>query len=491
MKKFFLLATLLSSGTFLLVALRPEEDNYLAVFGRINAEVNTNSKAYETLAEATQKIGHRLMGSSNGTKAEQMAFDLFKKYGYDVRFQSFEADAWLRDTATLEVVPNKSDNFRTIPVVSLAHSPLDAKIQGEIIDVGNGLEADFEAMKTKIKGGVAMVNHTLKNAPTGSQNLHQSQKIALAIKYGAKGVIMVCGAPGQVLATGSASLTGSLILVPAVCISQESGQELRQWLIDDKNLHAFIEMRNIGKRAKPRNVVATLKGSGYFTKEKIVVGAHLDSWDLATGATANGLGAFSVIDIARTFKALKLKPKRTVEFVLFAGQEQGLLGSMHYVKDAIKTQQINNIALMMNLDMTYDPKGINLNGRDEMRGFFDQIGRQMTQTDAAFANTIISRAALHTDDQPFIMEGLPTAAPIANLPQTITNCYNANCDRLDLVNIAAIKRTVSIVSMLLYATADASEMPAKRLDSNKTRDYLVAQGLKKELVSGQNWKWAD
>ena len=491
MKKSFLPIVCLGFGAFLLVALRPDDDDYLAVFGRIHSEVNANSKAYETLADATQKIGHRLMGTPNGTRAEQMAFDLFKKYGYEVRFQALEADAWLRDTATLEVVPNKSDNFMPIPVVSLAHSPTDAKIQGQIIDVGNGLEADFETLKDKIKGKVVLANLGLTNAPAGSINLHQAQKTAMAIRCGATGVIMICGVPGQVLVTGSASQTGSLILIPAVCISQESGQELRQWLIDDKNLYAFIEMRNMSKRAKPRNVVATLKGSGYFTKEKIVVGGHLDSWDLATGATANGLGAFSVIDIARTFKALKLKPKRTVEFVLFAGQEQGLLGSKHYVKDAIKTQQINNIALMYNLDMTYDPKGINLNGRDEMRGFFEQIGRQIAQTDAAYANTIISRAALHTDDQPFMIEGLPTIAPVSVLPPAITNCYHANCDRIGLVNKDALKRAVSAVSMLLYASADASEIPAKRLDSNKTRDYLVAQGLKKELVSGQNWKWVD
>ena len=491
MKKSFLAVACSGIGVLLLAGFQAADDQYLSVFGRINTEVNANSRAYETLAEATQKIGHRLMGSPNGTKAEQMAFDLLKKYGYDVRFQPFEAEAWIRDTVMLEVVPNKSDNFRTIPVVSLAHSPVDAKIQGEIIDVGNGLEADFEALKGKIKGKVVLANLGLNNGPSGAKNLHRSEKTAIAIRYGAAGVIMVCGVPGNVLITGTASVTGSLISIPAVCISRESGEELRQWLIDDKNLHAFIEMRNISKRIKARNVVATLKGGGYFTKEKIVIGGHLDSWDLATGATDNGLGAFSIIDIARTFKALKLKPKRTIEFVLFAGEEQGLLGSKHYVKNAVKTQQIDDIVFMYNLDMTYDPTGINLHGRDEMRGFFENVGGQISQIDTVYANKIVSRAGLHSDHQPFMIEGVPTAAPVSNLPLSIINCYHANCDRLDLVNKTAMKRAVGVTAMLLYATADANEIASKRLDSNKTRDYLAAQGLKKELIIGQDWKWAD
>ncbi|MDZ7899641.1 MAG: M20/M25/M40 family metallo-hydrolase [Arcicella sp.] len=84
---------------------------------------------------------------------------------------------------------------------------------------------------------------------------------------------------------------------------------------------------------RARNVIATLIGnSKKYKKEKIVIGGHLDSWDLATGAMDNGIGSFTVMDVARVFQSLKLRPKRTIGFVLFMGEEQGLLGSKAMVK---------------------------------------------------------------------------------------------------------------------------------------------------------------
>jgi Zn-dependent M28 family amino/carboxypeptidase len=90
-------------------------------------------------------------------------------------------------------------------------------------------------------------------------------------------------------------------------------------------------MTNFSGMIKARNVIATIKGKT-MPNEKVVVGGHLDSWDLATGAIDNGIGSFSVLDMARTFKVLNLQPERTVEFVMFMGEEEGLLGSKAYVR---------------------------------------------------------------------------------------------------------------------------------------------------------------
>lgn len=83
------------------------------------------------------------------------------------------------------------------------------------------------------------------------------------------------------------------------------------------HLVAMMDMHNLSQPIKARNVIATIKGdSKKHRKEKIVIGGHLDSWDLAQGAIDNGIGSFSVIDIARTFKALGLKSKRSIELSL-------------------------------------------------------------------------------------------------------------------------------------------------------------------------------
>ncbi len=375
------------------------------VFAKINQEVLQNSRVFETLTDATQKIGHRLTGSANGSRAEEYTYNLLKQYGYsDTKYAPFEVESWMRDTVTLAVVPRKSDNFRDVEVVALAHSPVEAHVQGEIIDIGNGLEGDFAALKDRIKGKVALVNIGLAAPTKGARNLHRSEKTALAIQHGAIGVIMVNLVPGNVLLTGTASVTGKLIPVPSVCISLESGQEIRQWMQEQKNLQAVIDMTNVSRKIRARNVVATLKGS-QFPDEKIIIGGHLDSWDLATGAIDNGIGSFSILDIARTFKALKIKPKRTIEFVMFMGEEQGLLGSRSLVDDLKKSGQLDNVRYILNLDMTNDPSGFNAFGRSEMVPFLTEIGETVKLVEPAFQNTVSNQAGLHSDHQPFMMEG--------------------------------------------------------------------------------------
>jgi carboxypeptidase Q len=470
----------------LFAGFHPVEKKWEKPFSRLDSEVRSNSKAYQTLGEATKTIGHRLTGSVNGEKAEEYAYQLLKSYGFtDVAFQPFEVEAWMRDTVTLTIAPSSSDNFREVPVVSLAHSPVESNLQGEIVDVGNGLEEDFEAIRDRVKGKVALANINLVGSP-GKKNLHRSEKTALAIKYGATGVIMVNGAPGKILLTGTASVTGAIISIPAVCVSNESGAELRKWLKEEGPLEAHIDMHNISKPIKARNVIATLKGK---SDEKVIIGGHLDSWDLATGAIDNGIGSFAVMDIARTFKALKVKPERTIQFVLFMGEEQGLLGSKHFVSELKKSGEINKVSYMMNLDMTNDPKGVNAFGRDEMNVFFAGVGSAIQQVDQSFKNESSNRAGLHSDHQPFMLEGVPIAGLSGHLEPNVLQCYHADCDDFSLVNKDQLENTVRIASMYLYALANTDKIAVSKLSDTKTRDYLISQGLKEELVIGQEWRW--
>lgn len=461
-------------------------------FGRINTEVKDHSRAYETLADASQRVGHRLTGSPNGTRAEEYAYNLLSSYGFrEVRYEPFEVEAWARDTVTLSVVPDRSDNFREVAVVALAHSPIDAHVKGEIVDVGNGLEGDFAALKDKIKGKVVLVNIGLSAPTKGARNLHRSEKTALAIQYGASGVIMVNLVVGNVLLTGTASVTGKLISIPSVCISLESAQALRSWMQEEQGrLHAVINMTNTSKLIRARNVVATIKGSKY-PDEKIIIGGHLDSWDLATGAIDNGIGSFAIMDIARTFKALKFKPKRTIEFVLFMGEEQGLLGSRAMVQGLKKSGQLDKVRYMMNLDMTNDPNGLNAFGRTDMVKFLSAVGETMKQTEPAFANQMENRAGLHSDHQPFMLEGVPVVGMNGHLDRSVLDCYHADCDKINLVNADQLRNTVRYSAMLLYALADADDIPTRRQTDAQTRDYLVAQGLRTPLQIANEWRWKE
>lgn len=491
MKKIYF-ATL--GSVILLIALsayRPTGDEFSAVFKRINEEVLQHSKAYSALQQATSDIGHRLTGSENGKKAEEFTYNQFKNYGFThVKYQPFEVEAWARDTVSLEIVPRNSDNFKLVKVVSLAHSPVNVSMKGLIIDVGNGLESDFEKQKEAVKGKVALMNIGISPANKELKNLHRSEKTALAIKYGASGVIIINQIKGGVLLTGTASVTGQLISIPAVCISLEDGEMIREWMQEEKKMEAHIFMRNKSNMIRARNVIATLKGSG-LSKEKIIIGGHLDSWDLATGAIDNGIGSFAILEIARVFKALNLKPKRTIEFVMFMGEEQGLLGSKAMLEKMIKNKSIKRLRYMANLDMAGNPIGFNVCGREEMIPFFTQVGQQIQAIDTVFKNKINSRAGLHSDHQGFLLEGIPVMSPVSNLDPAIYQCYHADCDDFKLVNKTHLDNTVRFTAMMLYALANADQIPAMRYTPVQTRDFLIKQGLKNELVIAGNWKWSE
>ncbi len=460
----------------------------------IDNEVSANSQAFETLGESCKTIGHRLTGSSNGIKAENYAFALLKKYGFNnnVNFHSFQAESWARESVSLSVAPNKSDNFQNIEVVSLALTPVYAKVEGYLVDVGNGLEPDFEAKKDQLKGKIALVNLGLLAPMKGPRNLHRSEKTALAIQYGAIGAIFVNTIKGEVLLTGTASVTGAVISIPAVCISIESGTKLRDRISNEPNLLAFIEMKNFSGPTNARNIVATIPGTDkILKKEKIVIGGHLDSWDLATGALDNGIGSFSILDIARTFKKLRINTKRTIEFIVFMGEEEGLLGSKAYLQDCIKDGSINQIKFMLNLDMANNTNGFNTNGRNEMTDFFTTTGEIIKQINPSFKNNIINKATLHSDHQSYMMEGIPTAEPLGDIGEHAIGCYHANCDKFDLIKKEEMQNTVRYNAMMLYALANTKEIKAKKLDSEGTKKFFIKENLRKELEIGKAWRWGN
>ena len=465
------------------------QDDFYAPFLKINSDVQLHSKAYETLKSATETIGHRLTGSSNGAKAEAYAFDLLKSYGYEVRYQPFEVESWSRLTNETQI-GSSAGSLSPIPSVALAHSPVKATVTAELVDMGNGLEEDYAQNPHKVKGKIALVYlGVLPGSAEGTPSLHRSEKTAIAYKYGAVGIIVVNGVKNGVLLTGTASVTGKLIAIPAVCIGLEDGMHIKE-LLTSAPQYASLKMTNFSGLIKARNVIATLRGEEML-QEKIVVGGHLDSWDLATGAIDNGIGSFAVIDMARTFKALKLKTKRTVEFVLFMGEEQGLLGSKAYVAAAQKAHELDNVKFMLNYDMTNDPKGFSTS-RPQMKVLFNIWGKEIMRIDTGFKNGFYPGAGLHSDHQPFMLQGIPVGGGGGGeLPNSSGQFYHSDGDNFKLVDQQQQKNTVRYSAMLTYALANTPEIPVLRQSDEELRVFLQENNLKTPLKIAGEWRWKD
>ncbi|HEV7230223.1 MAG TPA: M28 family peptidase [Bacteroidia bacterium] len=487
------------------------KDTDQEVFARIHKEEQHNHTGAAALQEAINRIGHRLTGSANGKKAEQYAYDLFKKYGYkNVKFDGFEVEAWSRESVKLDLYYQGSDTLHALPdgnptfpiklntgnascvtmpeVVSLAQTPLKSDVFAPVLDIGNGLKADFEKHKDSVKGKIVLLNLGIYPRDSTLKNLHRSEKTALAIQYGARGCIFINNVEGRILLTGTASVDGKIIPIPAVCITQEDGFSFRECGKLSGHPWARIRMSNKSGKIQARNVVATIKGTE-LPDEEIILCGHLDSWDLASGAIDNGIGSFSVLEIARVFEKLQIHPRRTIRFITFMGEEQGLLGSKAYVKERKNAGTLDKIKYVINLDMAGNTSGFNSSGRPEMETFTKAVIEEIKKADPEFKGSYGSSAGLHSDHQTFLEQGIPIMEPEGSLDRSVYKYYHSNKDDFALVNPEHMSRCAEYVGMMVYALANAKDLPAHRLNDSETRDFFIKAHLKDELILGGEWRW--
>ncbi len=477
MKSKFLLTLGLISTTMSLSAQTNQQ-----VLDLINKEVQQNSEAYQQLRKATETIGHRATGTENGRIAEEYAANLLRSYGYDVSFQEFTFSGWNRKSLDLKI------NNQSIKAVALAHSPANVSLSGELIDLGNGLEEDYKKIGDKVKGKIVFAAlGLLDGTPKEIENLHRSEKTALAEKYGAKGIILFNLPAGGILLTGTASVTGEIIKIPAINISLEDGLKIKENLSKGKEI-AKIEMKNDVGQMKGRNIIAKKIGSK-FPNEKIVLGGHLDSWDLATGAIDNGVGSFSVMDIARTYKKLNLQNDRTIEFVLFMGEEVGLIGSKYYVNQALKDGSINQIKAMSNMDMTTNPKSYYSTMESNLPILTD-YANDVQKVIPDFKLKTFASVDLHSDHQPFMLQGVPIIGlSDSQFTKGALNCYHANCDTFDYVEEIGLKNNVILETYLLYRLSNLKEIPSKRWNEQEIKEALIKGNLETPLRISGDWRW--
>ncbi|WP_286486999.1 M28 family peptidase [Empedobacter falsenii] len=477
MKSKFLLTLGLISTTMSLSAQTNQQ-----VLDLINKEVQQNSEAYQQLKKATETIGHRATGTENGRIAEEYAANLLRSYGYDVSFQEFTFSGWNRKSLDLKI------NNQPIKAVALAHSPANVSLSGELIDLGNGLEEDYKKIGDKVKGKIVFAAlGLLDGTPKEIENLHRSEKTALAEKYGAKGIILFNRPAGGILLTGTASVTGEIIKIPAINISLEDGLKIKEDLSKGKEI-AKIEMKNDVGQMKGRNIIAKKIGSK-FPNEKIVLGGHLDSWDLATGAIDNGVGSFSVMDIARTYKKLNLQNDRTIEFVLFMGEEVGLIGSKYYVNQALKDGSINQIKAMSNMDMTTNPKSYYSTMESNLPILTD-YANDVQKVIPDFKLKTFASVDLHSDHQPFMLQGVPIIGlSDSQFTKGALNCYHANCDTFDYVEEIGLKNNVILETYLLYRLSNLKEIPSKRWNEQEIKEALIKGNLETPLRISGDWRW--
>lgn len=347
MKKLLLASTtLFIAGT----TFAQKEDSIM--IKKISDEILTNGKAYDNLRDLTKKIGGRLAGSPQMVIAEKWGEKLMRENGADkVMMQECTVPHWVRggsDEATVwnyngPNVPPRDDYVRKqLDVIALGNSMGTGKkgISGQVMLV-NSFD-DLEKRKDEVKGKIVFYNY--KFNPTyvqtfrsyGDASQYRGNGPSRAAKYGAVAVIVrsMSHSTDNNPHTGGTRYDSAYSKIPAVAIGLRDADWLADFL---KGGAALSVTMNTNGHFLPdaigHNVIGELTGSE-FPDQIITVGGHLDSWDNCEGAHDDGAGCVQTIEILRALKAVGYKPKRTIRFVLFANEENGLRGGNKYADEA-------------------------------------------------------------------------------------------------------------------------------------------------------------
>lgn len=367
MQKLFFIVSLF------VTAFQAEAQNADSVFiKKLADEILTNGKAYDNLRHLTKQIGPRLAGSTGMVKAEQWGMIVMKESGAENAWmQQCMVPHWVRggvDEANAIVDGGKAVK---LDVVALGNSIGTGKkgLQAEVVEVKSF--EDLETKKEQVKGKIVFYNY--KFNPTfirtfqsyGDANKYRGQGPSMAAKYGAVGAIVrsMSHSTDNNPHTGSTRYDSAYEKIPAVAIGLQDADWLSNNLTKNKT-NIFLKTNGhflpdtIG-----HNIIGELIGT-QFPKEYITVGGHLDSWDNCEGAHDDGAGCVQTIEILRAFKALGYRPKRTIRFVLFANEENGLRGGNKYAEEA-KAKGEKHIFALESDAGGFTPRGFGLTGTDE------------------------------------------------------------------------------------------------------------------------------
>ena len=351
------------------------------------------------------------------------------------------------------------------------------------MDAGDGTPEAFAKLGAAAKGAIVLVHSSEMKTfdDLFAEYMRNSALIEAAHKYEPAALLLESTRPRSLLYRHPISLDSNYAPVPTAVISREHAERLAR-LAAKGEVRVRISMTNrTAPTYESKNVIAEIKGREK-PDEIVLIGAHLDSWDLGTGAEDNGVNVAMVIDLARAFHELGLRPRRTLRFALFTGEEQGMLGSEAYV--ARHKSELDRFAATVVFDSGSGKlSGFYLNGREELR---KPINRALDSVEGLGATQHVVDAIDGTDNFDFMISGVPNLVgiqdPIPYLPD-----YHAESDTFDRVNLSEEKNTEAVAAVLLWNLAENADRPAPRLTRSETEKLIIDTKLDEQMKAFGQW----
>ena len=443
----------------------------------------------KNLGYLTETIGGRLTGSPQAERAVRWAEDGFHQARVDdVHIEKFAMPVgWSEGRTHVEIL---TDSPFPVRLVSVGWSPPTPKggITANVMDVGVGDDTSFAKAGAAAQGAIVLVHSELLETWADLNREYKSDAEIVGRARGAKvaAIFWMSTRPGHLLYRHTGIVDGHVEPLPQAIVAREDAERIAALLASGEKVRVHFDMPNrVTGAVESENVVAEIRGREK-PEEFVLMGAHLDSWDVGTGALDDGCGAAVVIDAARVIRASGSVPRRSIRFVLFTGEEQGTLGSWAYAR-AHRAELDHMLAAIIYDGGTGAVTGYSLGGRKDAVAAAREALEPLAQLGVKNFRT---DAAIRTDGFDFMLEGVPTLEPIQEPGNYVLN-YHASSDAFDKVDIPALKKQVGIAAITAYALADAKEPIALRQSRAEIEQLLNETGLAEEMKVEGFWAaWA-
>jgi len=451
----------------------------LSAAGTVAGDIYVRGRAFEYVASLSDELGPRLTGSEQFQRAVHWAVDQFHAMGIaDVRLEPVVLKhGWQRGTAEARLL---GEAPRALHVASYGWSPPTPKraLRGPVVFLEDTTDAAIAA--ARVRGAIVLVDRASLTGPVAfrhttpedwqRERLYETldQRLKAA---GALAALVYSKTVNQVLRTSAPTEGGEALALPVGSIGREDALLIRRRLTKGA-VELELSLDNVlTGPITLQNVVAELPGREH-PAEWVMLGAHLDSWDFATGAQDNGSGAAQVMEAARAIAGLGSRPRRSLRFVLWASEEQGENGSKAFVR--AHASSMGQVVAYLNTDTGAGrPLGWNVAGREDLvraleplAPLLDRLGGSATSNDLSF----------DTDTAAFLVAGVPTLNLDVVDDQYDAVVHHKPADTLDKIDVHDLTAGAAMLAVTAYALADSSRPIAPHLTSEQTKELLKRNG---------------
>lgn len=446
---------LLGAATGVFAQARPEWlDHYREPAARLIREATSDGFAWQRLAFLTDTFGHRLSGSQELERAIDWAVEEMKRDGLEnVHKERVRVPKWVRGRESAEIMEPARDSMVMLGLGDSVGTPPEG-VQAEVLVVQSFAELEMKAALAK--GRIVLLNARFTNY--SDSRSYRTIGPSRAAHHGAvAALIRSVGPPGLRLPhTGALQYTPDAPKIPAAAITTEDADRLQR--MADRGSHIVVRLRmeaHFEPDVESANVVGELRGYER-PSEVIVVGGHLDSWDVGAGASDDGGGCVVTWEALRLMKKLGLRPRRTIRVVLFTNEENGGRGGLAY-RDTHRHELGKHVLMLESDTGVFRPIGFGFSGSDRARETIKAIATLL----AGIGADRIAPSGGGADIEPSVREfSIPSMS--LEVDGEYFLIHHTAADTVDKIDPTDMAKSVAAVAVMSYVVAD---LP-RRLDAS-------------------------